>query len=140
MVGYFEGIDSKRGIDWRCNDSISLKLFFGVAIAPPSRAVSPGGRQKVSSSKWAGKVPARVGNNRMEVYRSKWRPDWELNILHLHFFQIAFWALPALVPFGRRETLSAEQPFRPYTRRWRQAEVSPWTDGSDKAAGNLGHH
>lgn len=31
LVGYFEGIDSERGIDWRCNDSLSLKLFLGVA-------------------------------------------------------------------------------------------------------------
>jgi transposase len=30
MVGYFEGIDSERGIDWRCNDSLSLKAFLGV--------------------------------------------------------------------------------------------------------------
>ncbi|HEY2587628.1 MAG TPA: hypothetical protein VGI81_17915 [Tepidisphaeraceae bacterium] len=26
LVGYFEGIDSERGIDWRCNASNSLKL------------------------------------------------------------------------------------------------------------------
>ncbi len=31
LVGYFEGIDSERGIDWRCNDSLSLKAFLGVA-------------------------------------------------------------------------------------------------------------
>lgn len=36
MVGYFEGIDSERGIDWRCNDSGSLKLFLGVAIDEPA--------------------------------------------------------------------------------------------------------
>ena len=30
LVGYFEGIDSERGIDWRCNDSMSLKLFLGI--------------------------------------------------------------------------------------------------------------
>jgi transposase len=36
MVGYFEGIDSERGIDWRCNDSSSLKLFLGVAIDKPA--------------------------------------------------------------------------------------------------------
>jgi hypothetical protein len=24
MVGYFEGIDSERGIEWRCSDSLSL--------------------------------------------------------------------------------------------------------------------
>ncbi len=36
LVGYFEGIDSERGIDWRCNDSHSLKLFLGVAIDRPA--------------------------------------------------------------------------------------------------------
>src|SRR5215207_5394521 len=28
MVGYFEGIDSKRGIEWRCSDSFSLREFL----------------------------------------------------------------------------------------------------------------
>jgi transposase len=29
LVGYFEGIDSQRGIAWRCADSLSLKAFLG---------------------------------------------------------------------------------------------------------------
>jgi transposase len=36
LVGYFEGIDSERGIDWRCNDSLSLKSFLGVACDKPA--------------------------------------------------------------------------------------------------------
>jgi len=36
LVGYFEGIDSERGIDWRCSDSLSLKLFLGVACDKPA--------------------------------------------------------------------------------------------------------
>ena len=28
-MGYFEGIDSQRGIAWRCEDSLSLKRFLG---------------------------------------------------------------------------------------------------------------
>ena len=36
LVGYFEGIDSERGIDWRCNDSGSLKLFLGIPIDRPA--------------------------------------------------------------------------------------------------------
>jgi len=32
MVGYFEGIDSERGIAWRCGDSMSLKGFLGYEI------------------------------------------------------------------------------------------------------------
>src|SRR5688500_18934117 len=29
MVGYFEGLDSQRGIAWRCADSLSLKACLG---------------------------------------------------------------------------------------------------------------
>lgn len=32
LIGYFEGIDSERGIDWRCNDSLSLKTFLGIPL------------------------------------------------------------------------------------------------------------
>ena len=28
MIGYFEGIDSERGIAWRCADSFSLRDFL----------------------------------------------------------------------------------------------------------------
>jgi hypothetical protein len=27
-LGCFEGIDSQRGIAWRCEDSLSIKRFF----------------------------------------------------------------------------------------------------------------
>jgi transposase len=33
MVGYFEGIDSERGIAWRCADSLSLKHFLGFELS-----------------------------------------------------------------------------------------------------------
>ena len=36
MVGYFEGIDSERGIDWRCNDGNALKLFLGLPVDKPA--------------------------------------------------------------------------------------------------------
>ena len=32
LVGYFEGLDSERGIAWRCADSKSLGLFLGYAL------------------------------------------------------------------------------------------------------------
>jgi transposase len=35
LVGYFEGIDSERGIAWRCADSKSLGLFLGLAVDEP---------------------------------------------------------------------------------------------------------
>jgi transposase len=32
FVGYFEGLNSQRGIAWRCSDSLSLRAFLGVAL------------------------------------------------------------------------------------------------------------
>ncbi len=32
LIGYFEGIDSERGIAWRCADSLSLRSFVGYGI------------------------------------------------------------------------------------------------------------
>ncbi len=32
LVGYFEGLDSQRGIAWRCADSLSLRTFLGVPL------------------------------------------------------------------------------------------------------------
>jgi transposase len=32
LIGYFEGLDSQRGIAWRCADSLALRAFLGVAI------------------------------------------------------------------------------------------------------------
>jgi len=32
FIGYFEGLDSQRGIAWRCADSLALRTFLGVAI------------------------------------------------------------------------------------------------------------
>src|SRR5882757_5565507 len=30
LVGYFEGIDSERGIAWRTGDSLSIREFVGI--------------------------------------------------------------------------------------------------------------
>jgi transposase len=32
LVGYFEGIDSRRGIAWRCADSLGLRRFLGLSL------------------------------------------------------------------------------------------------------------
>lgn len=32
LIGYFENIDSERGIAWRCADSLALREFLGIAI------------------------------------------------------------------------------------------------------------
>lgn len=36
LVGYFEGIDSQRGIAWRCADSLGLRRFLGIALDEPT--------------------------------------------------------------------------------------------------------
>lgn len=32
LIGYLEGIDSQRGIAWRCEDSLSLRRFLGIPL------------------------------------------------------------------------------------------------------------
>ena len=32
FIGYFEGIESERGLEWRCADSLSLRTFLGVQV------------------------------------------------------------------------------------------------------------
>ena len=40
LVGYFEGIDSERGIAWRCSDSLALRSFLGLSLSqsPPDHS------------------------------------------------------------------------------------------------------
>jgi len=38
FIGYFEGIDSQRGIAWRCADSRSLRDFLGAALTEATPA------------------------------------------------------------------------------------------------------
>src|ERR1039457_3949074 len=40
LIGYFEGLDSERGIAWRAADSFALRDFLGVGIenAPPDHS------------------------------------------------------------------------------------------------------
>ena len=40
LIGYFEGIESQRGIAWRCADSLSLKRFlgYGPTESPPEHS------------------------------------------------------------------------------------------------------
>src|SRR5450631_171513 len=32
LIGYFEGLDSQRGIAWRCADSLGLRAFLGIGL------------------------------------------------------------------------------------------------------------
>ena len=36
LIGYFEGLDSERGIAWRSADSLSLRRFLGYALDEPT--------------------------------------------------------------------------------------------------------
>ena len=49
LVGYFEGIDSERGLEWRCSDSLSLREFLRLATTEP-----------VPDHSWLGKTRARL--------------------------------------------------------------------------------
>ena len=35
LVGYFEGLDSERGLEWRCADSLSLREFLRLGTTEP---------------------------------------------------------------------------------------------------------
>ncbi len=49
MIGYFEGLDSERGIVWRCSDSRSLGDFLRL-----------GKRDKVPDHSWLSKTRSRL--------------------------------------------------------------------------------
>jgi transposase len=55
MVGYFEGIDSERGIVWRCSDSYSLRDFLRL-----------GNRDKVPDHSWLSKTRSRLSHEAHE--------------------------------------------------------------------------
>jgi transposase len=40
LIGFFEGIDSERGIAWRAADSLALRDFLGIGLeeAPPDHS------------------------------------------------------------------------------------------------------
>ena len=42
LIGYFEGLDSERGIAWRSADSLSVRSFIGYALDEVNYGVSPG--------------------------------------------------------------------------------------------------
>ena len=49
LVGYFEGIDSERGLEWRCADSLSLRDFLGLEL-----------RDRVPDHSWLSRTRARL--------------------------------------------------------------------------------
>jgi transposase len=49
LVGYFEGLDSERGIEWRCADSLSLREFLLLES-----------RERVPGHSWLSKTRSRL--------------------------------------------------------------------------------
>src|SRR3546814_4433382 len=62
LIGYFEGIDSERGIVWRCSDSLSLREFLRLSS-----------RDKVPAHSWLSttrsRLPHEVHDQRSEDRR-----------------------------------------------------------------------
>lgn len=52
LIGYFEGLDSQRGIAWRCADSLALRSFLGIELteATPVHASMTIIRQRLPES------------------------------------------------------------------------------------------
>ena len=53
LVGYFEGIDSQRGIAWRCADSLGLRAFLGI---PLDEATPDHSTMSVTATAWRGSL------------------------------------------------------------------------------------
>jgi transposase len=49
LIGYFEGIDSERGLEWRCADSLSLRDFLRL-----------GERERVPDHSWLSRTRSRL--------------------------------------------------------------------------------
>jgi transposase len=68
MVGYFEGIDSERGIEWRCSDSLSLREFLRLATT-----------DRVADHSWLSKTRSRLPHEAHETVFG-----WVLTLLAEH--------------------------------------------------------
>jgi transposase len=68
MVGYFEGIDSERGIEWRCADSLSLRDFLRLETT-----------DRVPDHSWLSKTRSRLPH---EVHETVF--GWVLSLIAAH--------------------------------------------------------
>ena len=55
LVGYFEGIDSERGLEWRCSDSLSLREFLRLES-----------RDRVPDHSWLSRTRARLPHSKSD--------------------------------------------------------------------------
>ena len=63
LVGYFEGINSERGLEWRCSDSLSLREFLRL-----------GERDRVPDHSWLSRTRKRLP---LETHQAMF--DWVLS-------------------------------------------------------------
>ncbi len=49
LISYFEGIDSERGLEWRCSNSLSLREFLQL-----------GERERVPDHSWLSRTQSRL--------------------------------------------------------------------------------
>jgi transposase len=68
LVGYFEGIDSECGLEWRCADSLSLREFLRLAE-----------RESVPDFSWLSRTRSRLP---LELHKQVF--DWVLQRLAEH--------------------------------------------------------
>jgi transposase len=68
LIGYFEGIDSERGLEWRCADSLSLREFLRLGTTEP-----------VPDHSWLSKTRSRLP---LEVHEAVF--SWVLRRLTEH--------------------------------------------------------
>ena len=66
LIGYFEGIDSERGLEWRCADSLSLREFLRL-----------GERDRVPDHSWLSRTRSRLP---LEVHDKVF--TWVLKLLN----------------------------------------------------------
>ena len=65
LIGYFEGLDSERGIEWRCSDSFSLRDFLRLEAC-----------DRVPDHSWLSKTRARLPKEAHETVF-----DWVLALI-----------------------------------------------------------
>ena len=65
LVGYFEGIDSERGLEWRCSDTLSLREFLRLE-----------NRERVPDHSWLSRTRTRLPH---EVHTAIF--DWVLALI-----------------------------------------------------------
>ena len=64
LVGYFEGISSERGLEWRCSDSLSLREFLRLES-----------RDRVPDHSWLSKTRSRLPHVHAAIF------DWVLALI-----------------------------------------------------------